>query len=63
MEKPLDARIKRSRTAIIEAGLECLNQNNEASLTDIANQAGVGRATLYRLFETIRLSTLPHPVQ
>lgn len=52
MEKPLDARIKRSRTAIIEAGLECLNQNNEASLTDIANQAGVGRATLYRLFET-----------
>ncbi len=52
MEKNTDARIRRSRAAIIKAGLELLNKNNEASLTDIANHAEVGRATLYRLFET-----------
>ncbi len=52
MDKNTDARIRRSHAAIVNAGRELLNQNSEASLTDIAGHAGVGRATLYRLFET-----------
>ena len=51
-EKNVDARIRRSREALIKAGRELLNQNYETSLSDIARQAGVGRTTLYRLFET-----------
>ena len=50
MNKPIDARIKKSHNALMEAGLRLLNQNKEASLSDIASAAGVGRATLYRLF-------------
>jgi len=50
--KSVDARIRRSREALIEAGRELLNQNYETSLSDIARHAGVGRTTLYRLFET-----------
>ncbi|UAA38645.1 TetR/AcrR family transcriptional regulator [Paraneptunicella aestuarii] len=50
--KNLDARAKRSRDALLKAGLQLLNSNKEASLSDIANHAGVGRATLYRQFET-----------
>ncbi|MCG8324420.1 MAG: TetR/AcrR family transcriptional regulator [Thiotrichales bacterium] len=52
MVKNTDARIRRSHAAIVKAGRELLNKNSEASLTDIANHAGVGRATLYRLFDT-----------
>ena len=51
-EKNLDARIRRSREALIQAGRELLNQNFETTLSDIAREAGVGRTTLYRLFET-----------
>ena len=47
----LDARIKKSTEAILRAGLELLNKNKDATLTDVATQAGVGRATLYRLFK------------
>ncbi len=36
--------------AIIEAAFQLLNQNPRASLADIANHAGVGRATLHRHF-------------
>ena len=50
MNKPIDARIQKSHNALMEAGLRLLNQNKEASLSDIASAAGVGRATLYRLF-------------
>lgn len=52
MTKPLDARIQKSQAAILEAGLELLGNNSEATLSDIAQQAGVGRTTLYRLYET-----------
>ncbi len=52
MDKSTDARIRRSHNAIVQAGRELLNWNSEATLTDIASHAGVGRATLYRLFET-----------
>lgn len=50
-KKP-DARITKSRKALIEAGMALLIQNPDASLSDIAQYAGVGRATLYRQFET-----------
>jgi len=46
----LDARVKKSTESILRAGLELLNDNKDAKLTDVAIQAGVGRATLYRLF-------------
>lgn len=52
MENNIDARIKRSRASIINAGMKLFNKNSEASLSDIAIHAGVGRATLYRLFDT-----------
>ncbi|MEM7195049.1 MAG: TetR/AcrR family transcriptional regulator [Pseudomonadota bacterium] len=52
MTPPLDARAKRSQRALLKAGLELLNNNSEATLSDIAEHAGVGRTTLYRQFET-----------
>ncbi|MCV6613383.1 MAG: TetR/AcrR family transcriptional regulator [Cellvibrionaceae bacterium] len=52
MTTPLDARAKRSQQALLRAGLELLNINREASLSDIAAHAGVGRTTLYRQYET-----------
>lgn len=52
MTSPLDARSKRSQQSLLKAGLELLNINAEASLSDIASHAGVGRTTLYRQYET-----------
>ena len=52
MTKQLDARARRSQDALLKAGLELLNSNPEASLSDIATHAGVGRTTLYRQYET-----------
>lgn len=52
MTPPLDARAKRSQDALLRAGLELFNINPEASLSDIAAHAGVGRTTLYRQYET-----------
>lgn len=51
-KKNLDARAQRSRNALLKSGLELLNSNKEASLSEIATHANVGRATLYRQFET-----------
>lgn len=48
----MDPRAVRSREALIQTGLSVLIANREASLTEIAQQAGVGRATVYRQFET-----------
>ncbi|MBW9258056.1 MAG: TetR/AcrR family transcriptional regulator [Candidatus Thiodiazotropha sp. (ex. Lucinisca nassula)] len=48
----LDVRAKRSQKALMKAGMEKLNENPEATLSDIASHAGVGRATLYRQYET-----------
>ncbi len=47
-----DARTQRSRRALLDAGIDLLIQNPMASLSQIASHAGVGRATLYRHFET-----------
>jgi AcrR family transcriptional regulator len=52
MTPPIDARAKRSQKALLQAGLELLNTNPDASLSDIAVHAGVGRTTLYRQYET-----------
>jgi AcrR family transcriptional regulator len=41
---------KRSIAAILDAGLACFSRNADASLTDVARGAGVGRVTLYRHF-------------
>ena len=41
---------RRNRAAIVEAAIRCLGQNPTASLNDIAEQAGVGRVTLYAHF-------------
>ena len=51
-EGTTDARIVRSRAALIRAGRTLLNKNYEASFSDIASAANVGRATFYRLFDT-----------
>ncbi len=40
----------RNREAIIDAALVALGRDPHASLLDVAHQAGVGRATLYRHF-------------
>ncbi|OZG72667.1 hypothetical protein BTA51_14150 [Hahella sp. CCB-MM4] len=48
----MDARALKSRNALTEAGIELLSLNPSASLKEIAAYAGVGRATLYRHFES-----------
>jgi AcrR family transcriptional regulator len=41
---------ERNIAAILDAGLACFSRNADASLTDVARRAGVGRVTLYRHF-------------
>lgn len=48
----LDQRIVRSRQALKDAGCELFMKNPSATLTDVAKHAGVGRATLYRHYES-----------
>ena len=48
----LDPRAQRSREALMEAAIVVLLDNPLAALSEIAIFAGVGRATLYRHFET-----------
>lgn len=47
-----DARTVKSQQALIRSGLVLLNKNKGISLSDIAKEAGVGRATLYRLYDS-----------
>lgn len=49
---PDDARASRSRRALLDASRDLLLQNPSASLRDVASHAGVGRATLYRHFDS-----------
>ncbi|MEH6631236.1 MAG: TetR/AcrR family transcriptional regulator [Halopseudomonas aestusnigri] len=52
MSQKKDKRKVQSEKAIIEAGIKVLISNSSASLTDIAAAAGIGRATMYRHFDT-----------
>ncbi len=52
MSQKKDRRIIQSEDAIIEAGISVLLTNPAAGMSEIAQKAGVGRATLYRHFET-----------
>lgn len=47
-----DPRSERSRLALVRAGMALLIDNRNASLSDVAHVAGVGRATLYRHFQS-----------
>lgn len=47
-----DARYQKSRFAIVESSIQLLLSNPDAGMSEIALAAGVGRATLYRHFET-----------
>ncbi|MEM7281891.1 MAG: TetR/AcrR family transcriptional regulator [Pseudomonadota bacterium] len=47
-----DARYLKSRKAIVETSIQLLLSNPDAGMSEIALAAGVGRATLYRHFET-----------
>ncbi|WP_415888639.1 TetR/AcrR family transcriptional regulator [Neptuniibacter sp. SY11_33] len=47
-----DLRIKKSQRALLDASFQVLLHNPHASLSEIASQANVGRATLYRHFPT-----------
>lgn len=48
----LDARAVKSQQAIISTALKLFNLNKDVAFSEIATQAGVGRATLYRQFST-----------
>ena len=47
-----DKRIVQSEKAIIEASIQTFLLNSSAGMSDIAVAAGIGRATLYRHFES-----------
>ena len=52
MNSKTDRRKTRSRRALLDASVELFLMNPGASLSDVAQHAGVGRATLYRHFES-----------
>ncbi|MCF2533150.1 TetR/AcrR family transcriptional regulator [Yinghuangia soli] len=61
---------ERNLAAIIKAGRECFGRNPSASMTEIAQAAGVGRVTLYghfssreELLEAVLHDTLTHAQQ
>ncbi|MFN3237516.1 MAG: TetR/AcrR family transcriptional regulator [Pseudomonadales bacterium] len=55
MNKPNDQRALKTRHALFEASIKELLANPSATMSEIANSAGIGRATLYRHFETREL--------
>ncbi|MET9090326.1 TetR/AcrR family transcriptional regulator [Streptomyces sp. NPDC004237] len=44
--------MQRTRSAILDAAARVLGRRTDAGMTEIAEEAGVGRATLYRHFPT-----------
>ena len=52
MSHKKDRRIIQSEEAIVEAGIKTLLINPSAGMSEIAAAAGIGRATLYRHFDT-----------
>ena len=49
---PRRADAERSITAILDAALRCFNQGPDATITEIAKEAGVGRVTVYGHFDS-----------
>ncbi|MGP3920591.1 TetR/AcrR family transcriptional regulator [Nonomuraea sp. 10N515B] len=47
-----DAGMQRTRSAILDAAARALGRRPDAAIAEIADEAGVGRATLYRHFPT-----------
>jgi AcrR family transcriptional regulator len=47
-----DGMTERTRAVILEAAARVLGRRSDAAMADIADEAGVGRATLYRHFPT-----------
>ena len=47
-----DPRYERSRRALMQTAIGVFLENPTASMTDIAREAGIGRATLYRHFKS-----------
>ena len=52
MPNPLDARVLRSRRRILDGAVDVLVRKPDISLSDLAAQLGIGRATVYRHFAT-----------
>ncbi len=53
MTRPTRSRKDRTTTAILEAASRVLaRQGGSATINDVAAEAGIGRATVYRYFET-----------
>lgn len=52
MSQKKDQRIVRTEEAVLEAGIKALLSNHSAGMADIAKAAGIGRATLYRHFDS-----------
>ena len=50
--RPQRADARRNVSAILDAALDCLARDPQASMTDIAKAAGVGRVTLYGHFSS-----------
>ena len=48
----LRADARRNREIALDAGLELLAEGREVTMDQVADRAGIGRATLYRHFAT-----------
>ena len=48
----LETASERTRALILDAAARVLGRRTDAAMTDIADEAGIGRATLYRHFPT-----------
>jgi AcrR family transcriptional regulator len=52
--RPRRADAERNVAALIQAAIECLSRDPDASMADVARAAGVGRVTLYAHFPSRR---------
>lgn len=52
MSHKMDKRLQKSLASITQAGIDTLLENSTAGLAEIAKEAGIGRATMYRHFKT-----------